>query len=1605
MQNTPVIQLIDEAKNIAIKGSLCQEKGQLEEAAFYYQQALNQNPNLQQVNYNLGIIHYQQGDLLGAYQSYKKAIALKPDDINAYYNLGIVLQNQGLLISAIDSYQQAINLSKSEKSNSHETIVNCYSNWGCILLQQGQSDAAISVFKEALLLKPDDFTIYNNIGQALLQKSQLDQAITYLKKSLKLEPQFTISLYHLGQVYQSQGLHEKAVKYFQQIIELEPENLTAYSESFYSLMEQGKLSEAMTNLQKAIQNNSFVEGYCKWSNLLAESTDELDKGKVAGAKFLKALKNSNFPNSLSLKEISQYLIEIYLHIGNVSGESDLDEQAKIYYKKALELETVTAEDYVKLGKSLVKQNLINSAIIITNLGLETYPEHPEILENLQSLSKSKKAQKKPKFLSSSCERLNSRPWWEQNFQEFNMLHLGSRIYSCSENQTTTNILSQNNSLKRAETETFVAQLLSGKAWVVPQKKYGMINNAIAIINQDNQLVKELSWNEAGQLGCQNSDENKQEIFDLEELPELEKIDGKVAVLSGLYDHVYFHWMVDILPRLEILKLHGIDLKEIDFFLVSNYQMPFQRESLNVLGIPQNKIISREQHPYIQAKKLIVPSFPGDLGRLTSWSLEFHRQVFLSRIKQEIFTENKTSSFYPERIYISRNNSRYRRVFNEEEVLLKLSEIGFVCIQPDSMNLKEQIAIFSHAKVIIGAHGSGLTNIIFSPRGTKVIELVSPNYIRHYYCGISQKIGLEHYYLKGEDFGCAPIRKLMYQNPLTEDIILNLNSLEKALKVLGIIEKKKILETVFSSEIKASIQKEQQVGIRKKISQEKKKLPMKQVGQKISLKVNSQEIAGQLNKQAELYLKQKELELAKTTCTQALKSQPDYSPACKTLGNVFYAQGQLETAWYWYTKAIEYQPNFAEAYANLGTLSVKKEQWQEAISYYQKALKIQPKFAGFYRNLARIYQKIGSYTEAEKFSIKAEYLEPVNQKTTPENQAIKLTLYYKNLGQRLQSQGEVEAAWQSYKKCLSLEKNDPEIYLNIGSLYAQQEQWIEAIKCYQKSLVIQPNYADAYRQLAIAWRKVGKKTKGDNCLYQAYSLEPGKATAEEHLILGNSLLQQKVISQAISCYCRAIELNPNLLGAYESLGEALKLQGTKKPTTKVFPNYWQNLENSLNLLIGENHQNSQGIIQQVRADDTIHIIQKPENFQRVVSKGVSRVISTFDLKSDLSDSVNYLESSLSMLENSQDTRVAKYREITKTLAPNKPLIIEADVTNVYGNIEGEKNVMNSPKKANNNQILHSSLKLKEISKVNEVKQINSTFLLKDMTSNGVINIPNAYIQEAQKYYEEGFYEKAISQCQQAISLKIDVAAAYIIIGDSQKKIGEIKQAESSYKTALEIQQNYGLIYIVLGHLYVEYKILNLVIYCYEKALEIKLKVAENYYKLAMVLTELGETLGALDFWYQAYSLEPKKVTANDHFNLGNKLYEKGKIAQAVSCYQNSIELNPNLGTVYYNLSVGLKCLGRWDEAVIYYHKAKEIWADKNQNQNNLKGDMNSDISAKLEAEYENGHQLNSAKIKDKVGADKNQNQKNLKGDVNSNISAKLEYKYQNGHQLNSAEIKD
>jgi capsular polysaccharide biosynthesis protein len=377
----------------------------------------------------------------------------------------------------------------------------------------------------------------------------------------------------------------------------------------------------------------------------------------------------------------------------------------------------------------------------------------------------------PNTQHQNCLGLNCPPCLQKILSSFKPVQCTPGVYTCT-NQTPAS----------AEAwPTFVATVPNGRAWIAPQQNDWMVCNAIAILTADNTLLADVSRDYPGQLpGCQQHAPSQHRIFS-QDLPPLKQVDGTVAVLAGLSGNTYYHWMIDILPRFELLRRSGIHLTEMDWFLVNNNQPGFQQETLDLLDIPTSKILQSDRYPHLQAKQLIVPSFPAHLGWAQPWALAFLRQEFLSKINVE------TASNYPEKIYISRANANYRRVLNEPDVIEYLDKFGFVAIAPESLSFQAQVALFSQARIIISPHGSGLTNTIFSQPGTTVVELVSPHYIRHYYWQISQQLQLNHYYLPGELFSCYPIRELMYPNPLTEDIWVPMNSLQRLMKFLHLTD--------------------------------------------------------------------------------------------------------------------------------------------------------------------------------------------------------------------------------------------------------------------------------------------------------------------------------------------------------------------------------------------------------------------------------------------------------------------------------------------------------------------------------------------------------------------------------------------------------------------------------------------------------------------------------------------------------------------------------------------------------------------------------------------------------------------------------------------------
>lgn len=104
--------------------------------ALYTQGKLSKNKQLHyaQLNHKLGVVREQAKDLQNAAAYYEQAINLQPDLVEAHYHLGMVLQAQGDLEEAIGCYQKVLTFNSQDgKSRSYVlyklTIMCMWEKW------------------------------------------------------------------------------------------------------------------------------------------------------------------------------------------------------------------------------------------------------------------------------------------------------------------------------------------------------------------------------------------------------------------------------------------------------------------------------------------------------------------------------------------------------------------------------------------------------------------------------------------------------------------------------------------------------------------------------------------------------------------------------------------------------------------------------------------------------------------------------------------------------------------------------------------------------------------------------------------------------------------------------------------------------------------------------------------------------------------------------------------------------------------------------------------------------------------------------------------------------------------------------------------------------------------------------------------------------------------------------------------------------------------------------------------------------------------------------------------------------------------------------------
>ena len=325
-------------------------------------------------------------------------------------------------------------------------------------------------------------------------------------------------------------------------------------------------------------------------------------------------------------------------------------------------------------------------------------------------------------------------------------------------------ISKLKSQKSKNKSYFLYEIKNGRVYTDNTENVAIINGNQIIKNisfqQKNSFIKPTKYNSTIKQGT----------------PAIQKkIKGKVLILcqgaSGINN--YCHWLLDILPKFRICE-EVYNLKDIDYFYIQNKTV-FQKESLKKIGIPLNKIIDCGKYKHIKADKIIALTHHvynkndyilNAQKKQPEWSIIWLRKKFL---KMKNNRNNKN------RIFIDRSDSysKHCQIINNEDVIKTFKKFNFKIYQLSKLSFRQQIKIFNDSKIIAGAHGAGLTNLIFCKKDTKVLEIIQKPNPNEIYKKISFFNKLKYQAIKVDEV----------KNNRFGDININIKKLQKQIEYL------------------------------------------------------------------------------------------------------------------------------------------------------------------------------------------------------------------------------------------------------------------------------------------------------------------------------------------------------------------------------------------------------------------------------------------------------------------------------------------------------------------------------------------------------------------------------------------------------------------------------------------------------------------------------------------------------------------------------------------------------------------------------------------------------------------------------------------------------
>ena len=260
--------------------------------------------------------------------------------------------------------------------------------------------------------------------------------------------------------------------------------------------------------------------------------------------------------------------------------------------------------------------------------------------------------------------------------------------------------------------------------------------SVAVIGPDDYLLGDVSFQYRRTTAARDFRPEDNNIFEQRYFRTPLRVAGTVCSLlcgGGAADGNYWHWLIDSLPRLHLLREAGL-ADSIDYYLVYDRRHPAVLETLALLGIRPGQVLDVRTTPHVKAERLLVTSPVRGRGDHTPrWACRFLHDSFVPLAQQQVTRE------FPPYVYINRRDTTARNVLNEPAVEAALAEYGIESFAMTGMPFLEQVALFSRAKVVVAVHGAGLTNLVFSPPGTPMLEFFPDSFVQSFFLELTQRL--------------------------------------------------------------------------------------------------------------------------------------------------------------------------------------------------------------------------------------------------------------------------------------------------------------------------------------------------------------------------------------------------------------------------------------------------------------------------------------------------------------------------------------------------------------------------------------------------------------------------------------------------------------------------------------------------------------------------------------------------------------------------------------------------------------------------------------------------------------------------------------------------